>query len=619
VSITIGKNIPSLTAQRQLSKVDSALATSYERLSSGMRINRASDDAGGLAISSALKTNARIFTQAIRNINDGLSVLNIAEGSIRELSSVVVRIKELAEQSANGVYSTAQRNALDREAQSLKLEFDRVLNTTSFNGVKLLDGSAGRMTLQVGTDSGINSTLDIGFGSIATQTVGTGAFADGVQYSGVDTSGTSIVGDFTGDGLLDVVTAGRPGAAGRPQLFIGNGNGTFNAGVTLSAVSHSHTLSTGDIDGNGILDFVAYIPGTGVRAFLSQGGGSFIQSTIGGTVAAGPSIRLADLNSDNKLDLVASSAINGADFYVMMGNGDGTFKSATTYITDANLYSSNLADINNDGRLDMITAHTGTSLYFWLGQGDGTFSASVSITTNNGTPAFTSIGDANNDGNVDLVTSRLGGSPVVRLGNGNGTFQAGTVPFSSDTAEFMDINGDGFDDLVQYSSTSITIWRSNGDGTFANIDSATIAADGGIFVNTGDANGDGVDDIIIGTNSLFGISVMLAEVSSVGGLGPVDLSSVTASRDTLTNMDATFSSLTSTVGTIGSLQSRLHVALSSAGVAKEAYLGASSRITDVDVAQATADLLRGQILRDIATSILSQANKSPELVLALLR
>jgi flagellin len=133
----------------------------YERLSSGQRINRASDDAAGLAIASSLNTSKRVYTQAIRNINDGLSSFRIAEGAVRELTSVVGRIQELAEQSANGLYSTKQRAALDREPQALRDEFNRVIDTTIFNGVYLLNGSTNGVDLQVGTNSAASSRISV--------------------------------------------------------------------------------------------------------------------------------------------------------------------------------------------------------------------------------------------------------------------------------------------------------------------------------------------------------------------------------------------------------------------------------------------------------------------------
>ena len=160
MSITIGSNISSLKAQRQLTKSTSSLSSTYSKLSSGMRINKASDDAAGLAIADSLKADQKIASVAIRNANDGISSIAIADGALSQVSDVLTRLAELAEQSANGVYSTDQRSALQNEFSALGSEIQRIALTTEFNGVKLLSGGAG-ITLQVGFDSNADSQIAI--------------------------------------------------------------------------------------------------------------------------------------------------------------------------------------------------------------------------------------------------------------------------------------------------------------------------------------------------------------------------------------------------------------------------------------------------------------------------
>src|SRR5262249_43319 len=128
------------------------LNTIYERLSSGQRINKAADDAAGLAIADSLKANQRVATVAIRNASDGISTIAIADSALGEIGNVLSRLAELAEQSANRTYSTTQRSALNNEFVALGSEIERIAVTTDFNGVKLLSGSSS-VTLQVGFDS----------------------------------------------------------------------------------------------------------------------------------------------------------------------------------------------------------------------------------------------------------------------------------------------------------------------------------------------------------------------------------------------------------------------------------------------------------------------------------
>jgi flagellin len=162
VTIKIGSNTASLNAQRRLGESSAKLSGIYERLSSGQRINKASDDAAGLAIANDLNAKGRIFTQGIRNGNDGISLLNIADSAIDALTGVVTRIRELSEQAANGTYSAQQRKALDAEAQALSKEFTRITQSTSFNGIKIFDGSLGtgvRLQLGVGVTESINASI----------------------------------------------------------------------------------------------------------------------------------------------------------------------------------------------------------------------------------------------------------------------------------------------------------------------------------------------------------------------------------------------------------------------------------------------------------------------------
>ena len=152
MAVTIGSNIASLQAQRRLSLASDALSRTYEKLSSGQRINRASDDAAGLAIADALRSDQRVANVAIRNANDGISTIAIADAALSQIGNVLTRMAELAEQSANGVFSVTQRSALQNEFTALASEIERIAVTTEFNGVKLISSGA-VLTLQVGFDS----------------------------------------------------------------------------------------------------------------------------------------------------------------------------------------------------------------------------------------------------------------------------------------------------------------------------------------------------------------------------------------------------------------------------------------------------------------------------------
>lgn len=163
MSLNIRTNVSSIITQRNLSQATGRLQTSYERLSSGLRINHASDDAAGLAIAEKLKIDARVASVAIRNANDGVSIVAITDGAISEITNILSRLGELAEQSANGVYGNGQRSALQLEFTALMSEIERISITTEFNGLKLLSGG-GDVTFQVGFDG--TSTSQISYSGV---------------------------------------------------------------------------------------------------------------------------------------------------------------------------------------------------------------------------------------------------------------------------------------------------------------------------------------------------------------------------------------------------------------------------------------------------------------------
>ena len=158
MGINIQTNIPSINAQRNLNATTDRLRLAYARLSSGLRITRAADDAAGLSIAESLKADSRIATVAVRNANEGISIIGIPDGAMNEITSILTRLAELAEQSANGVFSTAQRSALALEFTALASEIERIALTTEFNGLTLLSGG-GQIVFQVGFDGKTNSQI----------------------------------------------------------------------------------------------------------------------------------------------------------------------------------------------------------------------------------------------------------------------------------------------------------------------------------------------------------------------------------------------------------------------------------------------------------------------------
>jgi len=192
MALTINSNVASLNAQRHLAETTSSLNKSIERLSSGLRINSASDDAAGLAIADKLRADSRIASQAIRNANDGISALSIGEQALGKTGDVITRLAELASEAASGLISDSQRSGIQAEFSALVSEIDRISNTTSFNGVNLLSGGTS-VALQVGLDGSANSRIS--FTTI-----------DG-SASGIGLSGISVSSSAAAQSALGAITS----------------------------------------------------------------------------------------------------------------------------------------------------------------------------------------------------------------------------------------------------------------------------------------------------------------------------------------------------------------------------------------------------------------------------
>jgi flagellin len=159
MGLRVNSNISSLNSQRYLSLVTDRLNNNFQRLASGLRIASASDDPAGLGISERMRAQIRSLSQAARNGQDGVSLVQTAEGALNEVNTNLIRMRELAVAAANGTYSTADRSTLDAEFQLLVEEIDRIADSTQFNGVNVLSNGAGDVSIQIGTEAG--DTVDI--------------------------------------------------------------------------------------------------------------------------------------------------------------------------------------------------------------------------------------------------------------------------------------------------------------------------------------------------------------------------------------------------------------------------------------------------------------------------
>ncbi len=312
--VVINTNVLSLNAQRNLSRSDSTLATALQRLSSGLRINSAKDDAAGLAIANRFTTQIRGLNQAVRNANDGISLAQTAESALDELTNNLQRIRELAVQAANSTNSASDRAALDQEVQQRLAEINRIASQTSFNGQKVLDGSFGAAQFQVGANVGetINVNLTTGVradqvGQIATQT------------------GTAVSANALTDGSVTIAVG--TGAA----VAVGASTAGTQAGQTTdSAYSKVNAINAAGVSG---LTATATNVSSGTFSTVSSAGGtSTYNLTINnvaiysgtGNVADGASLTAADVAAQVNLfsaQTGVSASVSGTTFTLTAADG----------------------------------------------------------------------------------------------------------------------------------------------------------------------------------------------------------------------------------------------------------------------------------------------------------
>ncbi len=618
--IRINSNIAALNAQRRLGESTAQLGQSYTRLSSGLRINRASDDAAGLAIASGLNADARVYTQGIRNINDALSVLDVAEAALGELSNIVNRQLELAQQSANGVLSTAQRKALDQESAALNLEYNRIIETTSFNGVNLLDLTNTSFIVQAGY--GAAESLRFSLGEALGRPVSDGVYTISDTLGGPSRGHDILTVDLNGDGHLDTVMAQE--ANDIVTVNLGSGDGQFTNAAAYATGDQPYSINAGDINGDGKIDLLTIDNvGNTYSVLLGNGNGTFGASRSYATGLTTPnSSKLEDINGDGRVDLIAGDGGSGM-IAVFLGQVTGGFGAAQTFSTGASAGVGNVAliDMNSDGFLDAVTTNqSNNSVSVILGTGTGSFGAARTYLTSGWADGL-AAGDVNNDGTIDIVVGlNTTSSYNVLLGNSDGSFKWRTsfATAAGGRTYLVDLDGDGILDMAQHDSGSMHLYYGNGNGSFT---ASTLFTSSSFprALAFGDFNEDGVIDIANANhNGPGGGYIFLSGVTETTLMPILHINTQDDALEALDFYRAQLSRIGAERGNVGSMQSRLSVAANVLEQRRENYISAASQILDVDVAQEAANLVRTKILQQAGTAILSQANQTPALALVLL-
>ena len=377
----INTNVMSLNAQRNLTTSATQLATALQRLSSGLRINSAKDDAAGLAISERMTAQIRGLNQAVRNANDGISLAQTAESALAELTNNLQRIRELAVQSANSTNSPSDREALDREVQQRLAEINRIANQTAFNGLKVLDGSFGTSQFQVGANAGETITINLSqgvrtsqIGAIASGTgeaVTANALTDGgltitVGSGSAVSVGASTAGDEAGQdadsawakveainaagitGLIATAVTEQSfaftatgGAAGNTYSLSINGVTIYNNEDTSGgALSASDVVSAinAESDETGV---VATLDGTDIVLTAADGRNIAISQTLGGGATGG-----LNLGGGGTATVTGTITLQASEEITLAGQYADIGFSTTTIATSGTLESVNVKTVD---------------------------------------------------------------------------------------------------------------------------------------------------------------------------------------------------------------------------------------------------------------------------------
>ena len=619
-SLSLNSNIASLSVQNRLESSTRALSSNFQRLSSGLRINKASDDAAGLALASALQCDTRVFTQAVRNLNDGISYLSVASAALEQLSNILVRARELSTQGANGTVSPSQRAALDEEAQALSEEYNRILAATEYNGANVFSSS---VSVQSGYTA--EDLMNIGFETAAEEAPaeGTMEFAAAASFEGGNTFYNIRAADLNNDGKADIIASSGSGLV----TALGTGNGSFAA--PQNVLTGTGSMNLGYFNADSYLDvaFTTGQSGCDVGVALGNGDGTFQEAVTYATsgVFAGTPL-IGDFDEDGKVDI--ATALWGGPLELFTGNGDGTFDSAISHTISWNTETAVTGDFNNDGHIDVAgTSQNSQTLDVLLGTGAGSFTRSV-YTVEDG-PAGITAGDLNNDGADDLIVMKDGNSyfSVHMSGGESHTDISNSTPNGSPS--LGDFDDDGNLDLLTIGNwaedSNIMLRLGNGDGTFKEATSLGLSGYSAIF-GPADLNNDGVTDFIAAASHV-NIVPWLQETSGTTPAAPaialnnltgINLRTQESAEAAQTTIDSYMEEVESAVAVIGAQSSRLEFSINNLQNRAENTAVAVSRIMDVDVATEAAEFARNRILQSAGVSTLKLANLQPQMILRLL-
>lgn len=562
----INTNVASLNAQRNLNTSQSSLAISLQRLSSGLRINSAKDDAAGLAISERMTAQIRGLDQAQRNANDGVSLSQTAEAALSTSGDILLRIRELAIQAGGGTNSASDRAALNTEVQSLTQELQRIATTTEFNGRKVLDGSFASLNFQVGANA--NQTITVASGNFQTTSYGNNRIGG--------------LAAFTNGGVGDL-TVGTKGAAGTAlgDTLLLSGAATGDTSAIKGA------LAKGDFQ-------------------ISSGSGNY--DVYYRTGASAEEIAAAV----NRLDSgVKASGLTE----VVLGDGAGAPATAKNFAQN----QSYTFRISTDNRSAAGAAPSSfTTISFKTGGVSNTDVVNTSDQLNAAAQAFNDA--AGQTGFTAQVVQTDNGDWALKLSNEAGKDLRIENASDATTGQAVSVS----DISVLDGDTTTTSQPAATSLALTTAGSAWVAGEGAWY--TGRVTFDSTKAFSITTGGTAIDVFGAAGVAAAGTYGSqlqttstMDVSTYDSAQRTLATVDSALAAITDQRARYGAIQARFESTISNLSATSENLSASRSRIRDTDFSKETTNLARSQILQQAGIAMLAQANQLGSSVLALLK
>jgi flagellin len=677
----INTNVNAIFAKNAITGNARSLSTAMERLSTGSRINSAKDDAAGLAISNRMNSQVRGLSMAIRNANDGISLMQTSEGALSEVSDILLRMRELSVQAVNGSNNASDRVALNDEVQQLKAEIERIATTTTFNNQSLLDGSFKNKELQIGSEAG--QTLRVDIGSARLQDLGLGGSSagssDAIVSARVAISGSDVeAGDLLiNDQALEVIDV----SADDMEDIVDNINRNVD-NVVASGFNVVVAKQVGDgVTTDGQFDIVVKALGASASTTYSISASSNMQELVDNINAEAGAVVQASINEEGKLVLSNSTGatiqVTDASATTATYDGGSGFRyTAQSFAGFLKLESSDgspvrvslgalgsIADAQVLGfRPTVSDFATGTDAYTLQGKA----LTQTGVATGWGASDMKINGVAIYDENIATTTFEGKLTALNSFSDETGVVASAYLEKTGTfalTAGALAINGVSITAITATDTISsfVTKWNAKTDlhGITAevqpgnaqikftgNVTSMTVvgtgAATGGLTTATtynagirldsiantpisvelgddADVDEHGLLEANVGAADFQVNAASLGSGSGGGSLTGLDVSSVSGATKALTLIDSAMNNVNAMRSKMGAVQNRLDSTVDNLSNIVANTQASNSRIADTDYAAETSALARAQIIQQAATAMLAQANQQPQTVLSLLQ